>query len=107
MIDKEFFRRYFNVPNEPRCAQPDRQGAGSGFIYEADGYILTNHHVIAEADEIIVRMADRREFEAELIGSDESSDIAVLKIEAKGDLPFLRLGESDSLKAGEWVAEIG
>ncbi len=103
----EFFRRYFNVPNDPRGRQPDRNGAGSGFIYEADGYILTNHHVIADADEIIVRLADRREFEAELIGSDESSDIAVLKIEAKKDLPFLHLGESDSLKAGQWVAAIG
>ncbi len=82
-------------------------GAGSGFIYAADGYILTNHHVIADADEIIVRLADRREFEAELIGSDEASDIAVLKITAKDDLPYLELGESDSLRAGQWVAAIG
>ncbi len=103
----EFFRRYFDVPDDRRFGQPDRMGAGSGFIYAADGYILTNHHVIADADEIIVRMADRREFVAELIGSDESSDIAVLKINAKGDLPFLKLGESDSLRAGEWVAAIG
>ncbi len=88
----EFFRRYFNVPNDPQFSEPDRQGTGSGFIYDPEGYILTNHHVVADADEIIVRMADRREFEAELIGSDESSDIAVLKIKAKGDLPFLKLG---------------
>ncbi len=103
----EFFRRYFNVPNEPRGGQPDRMGAGSGFIYSADGYVMTNHHVIAEADEIIIRLADRREFEAELIGSDESSDIAVLKIKADDALPFLELGESESVKAGEWVAAIG
>jgi len=103
----EFFRRYFDVPNDPRRGEPDRTGAGSGFIYEENGYILTNHHVIAEADEIIVRLADRREFEAELIGSDEASDIAVLKIEADEALPFLQLGESESLKAGEWVAAIG
>lgn len=103
----EFFRRYFDVPNDRRRGEPDRTGAGSGFIYESNGYILTNHHVIAEADEIIVRMADRREFEAELVGSDEPSDIAVLKIEADEDLPFLHLGESDSLKAGQWVAAIG
>jgi serine protease Do len=103
----EFFRRYFNVPNDPRGAQPDRTGAGSGFIYSADGYILTNHHVIADADEIIIRMADRREFDAELIGSDESSDIAVLKIKADKDLPYLLLAESESVKAGEWVAAIG
>ena len=79
----EFFRRYFNVPGNPGGGEPDRMGAGSGFIYEKDGYILTNHHVVAEADEIIIRMADRREFEAELIGSDEASDIAVLKINVK------------------------
>jgi len=103
----EFFKRYFNVPEGRGNGQPDRSGTGSGFIYEADGYILTNHHVIEDADEIIVRMADRREFEAELIGSDESSDIAVLKIEADGALPFLHLGESESLRPGEWVAAIG
>ena len=103
----EFFRRYFDVPNDPRYRRPDRMGAGSGFIYTADGYILTNHHVIEDADEIIIRMADRREFEAELIGSDEASDIAVLKIESDDTLPFLRLGESESVKAGEWVAAIG
>jgi len=103
----DFFKRYFNVPNDPRFGQPDRMGAGSGFIYTAEGYILTNHHVIADADEIIIRMADRREFEAELIGSDESSDIAVLKITADEDLPYLQLGESESVQAGEWVAAIG
>ncbi|HEY5777013.1 MAG TPA: DegQ family serine endoprotease [Xanthomonadales bacterium] len=103
----EFFRRYFNVPNDPQYGEPDRMGTGSGFIYEADGYILTNHHVVADADEIIVRMADRREFEAELIGSDESSDIAVLKIKADGDLPFLHIGDSQIVKAGQWVAAIG
>jgi serine protease Do len=103
----DFFKRYFYVPVGPRSRQPDRAGVGSGFIYTADGYILTNHHVIADADEIIVRMADRHEFEAELIGSDEASDIAVLKITAEKGLPFLRLGESDTLKVGEWVAAIG
>ena len=103
----EFFRRYFDVPNDPRFGQPDRMGAGSGFIYASDGYILTNHHVIDGADEIIIRMADRREFEAELVGSDEASDIAVLKINADEELPYLVLGESETLKAGQWVAAIG
>ena len=103
----EFFRRYFNVPGDPRGPQPDRTGAGSGFIYSEDGYVMTNHHVIEDADEIIIRMADRREFEAELVGSDEASDIAVLKIKAKEPLPFLHLGESESVKAGQWVAAIG
>jgi serine protease Do len=103
----DIFKRYFNVPDNPRGGEPDRMGAGSGFIYSEDGYILTNHHVIADADEIIVRMADQRGFVAELIGSDESSDIAVLKIKADEGLPFLKLGESESLKAGEWVVAIG
>jgi serine protease Do len=102
----EFFRRYFDIPENPG-AQPDRQGAGSGFIYTDDGYVLTNHHVIEDADEIIVRMADRREFEATLVGSDEASDIAVLKIESEDPFPYLKLGESESLKAGQWVAAIG
>jgi len=103
----EFFRRYFNVPNNPQYGEPDRMGTGSGFIYDPEGYILTNHHVIEDADEIIVRLADRREFEAELIGSDETSDIAVLKIKADGDLPYLKLGNSDTVKPGQWVMAIG
>ncbi len=102
----EFFRRFFDVPGMPNAPEPDRQGAGSGFIVEDDGYIITNHHVIENADEIIVRMADRREFEAELIGSDPLSDIALLKIDAK-NLPTLKLGDSKVLKPGEWVVAIG
>ena len=76
----EFFRRFFDVPGNPGGpgnGRPDRRGAGSGFIFESDGYIITNHHVVEGADQIIVRMADRREFEAELIGSDPLSDIAL------------------------------
>jgi serine protease Do len=102
----EFFRRFFDDPSDPRFGRPDRVGAGSGFIIEDDGYIVTNHHVIEDADQIIVRLADRREYEAELIGSDELSDIALLKIDA-GDLPTLDLGDSRKLKPGEWVAAIG
>ena len=102
----EFFRRYFNVPDN-QYGEPDRTGAGSGFIYDSEGYILTNHHVVEDADEIIIRMADRHEYEAEIIGSDEASDIAVLKINADEDLPYLKLGESESVKAGQWVAAIG
>jgi len=102
----EFFRRFFDVPGNPGYGTPDRQGAGSGFIIEADGYIMTNHHVVEGADEIIVRLADRREFEAELIGSDPLSDVALLKIDAN-DLPTLKLGDSDVLRPGEWVVAIG
>lgn len=102
----EMFRRFFDVPGNPNFDEPDRRGAGSGFIFESDGYIITNHHVVEDADEIIVRLADRREFEATLVGSDAMSDIALLKVDAT-DLPTLSLGESASLKAGEWVAAIG
>ncbi len=98
----EYFRRFFDGPNVPR----DRRGAGSGFIIDSNGYVVTNHHVVDGADQIIVRMADRREFEAELVGSDEQSDIALLKIDAT-DLPKLEFGEASSLRQGEWVMAIG
>ena len=102
----EFFRRFFDVPGMPERGQQPRQGAGSGFIIESDGYIVTNHHVVEGADEIIVRMADRREFKAEVVGSDPLSDIALLKVEAE-DLPTLEFGDSEALKPGEWVVAIG
>lgn len=99
----EYFRRFFEGPNDvPR----DRRGAGSGFIIDADGHIVTNHHVVDGADQIIVRLADRREYEAELIGSDEQSDIALLKIEAD-DLTAVSFGNSSELEQGEWVMAIG
>lgn len=106
----EFFRRFFDVPGHPgqgpNNGSPDRRGAGSGFIFESDGYIITNHHVVDGADQIIVRLADRREFEAELIGSDPLSDVALLKIDAK-NLPTLEIGDSEVLRPGEWVVAIG
>jgi serine protease Do len=98
----EYFRRFFEGPNVPR----DRQGAGSGFIIDSSGYVVTNHHVIDGADQIIVRMADRREFEAELVGSDAQSDIALLKVDAV-NLPTLEFGNSRELEQGEWVMAIG
>lgn len=103
----ELFRRFFEPFGEgmPR-GRPDQRGGGSGFIVGADGLILTNHHVIEEADEIIVRLADRREFVAELVGSDAETDIAVLRIEAEG-LPTLSYGDSTALRVGEWVIAIG
>lgn len=84
----------------------DSQSLGSGFVFSADGYILTNHHVIAGADEVIVRFANREEYEARIIGSDKASDIALLKIDAE-NLPVLKFGDSDDLKVGEWVLAIG
>ena len=101
----EFFRRFFGPDGNPG-AQPDRRGLGSGFIFESDGYIITNHHVVDGADQIIVRLADRREFEAELIGSDQQSDIALLKIDAT-QLPTVSLGHTQDLKQGAWVVAIG
>lgn len=102
-----FLRRYFGIPGDPGGDEPDQQGTGSGFIYTADGYVMTNHHVIEGADQIIVRLADRREFEAELVGSDDASDIAVLKIKHDEKFPYLVLGDSETLRAGQWVAAIG
>jgi len=84
----------------------EKSSLGSGFIVSSDGYILTNNHVIRDADEIIVRLSDRRELEAKLIGADERSDLAVLKVEASG-LPAVELGDSDDLEVGEWVLAIG
>lgn len=103
----EMFRRFFEPFGEgmPR-GRPDQRGGGSGFIVREDGLILTNHHVIEDADEIIVRLADRREFVAELVGSDAETDIAVLRIEAEA-LPTLAYGESSALRVGEWVIAIG
>ncbi len=85
---------------------PDTSSLGSGFVFSKDGYIITNHHVIANADEIVVRLSDRREFTATVIGSDPRSDIALIKIEAS-DLPVLPIGSAEKLKVGEWVLAIG
>jgi len=84
----------------------ERQSLGSGFVISDDGYVLTNAHVVDEADEILVRLNDRRELPAELVGSDSQTDVALLKVDAN-ELPTLELGDSDDLKVGEWVAAIG
>lgn len=86
--------------------QREAQSLGSGFIISADGFILTNNHVIDGADEILVRLSDRSEMKAKLIGTDPRTDVAVLKIDGK-DLPTVKLGNSDKLKVGEWVLAIG
>jgi len=79
---------------------------GSGFIISPDGYVLTNHHVVADADEVTVKLTDRREFKAKVIGSDEQYDVALLKIDGN-NLPTVRIGDSNSLKPGQWVVAIG
>ena len=99
----EFFRRFFG---EGERQEFNTQSLGSGFIISEDGYVITNNHVIKDADEVIVRLTDRREFKAKIVGADERSDIALLKIEAKG-LPTVRLGTDYRLKVGEWVLAIG
>ncbi|MCZ6882417.1 MAG: DegQ family serine endoprotease [Gammaproteobacteria bacterium] len=100
----DLLEKFFNHENPERRRYA--QSLGSGFVISADGYILTNHHVIAGADEVIVRFSNREEYVASIIGSDEASDIAVLKIDAEG-LPVLKFGDSDNLKVGEWVLAIG
>jgi len=103
---EEFFRR-FGLPS-PRGngESPQRQGEGSGFIVSNDGYILTNAHVVADADEVTVRMTDRREYSAKVIGVDKRTDVAVIKIEGK-NLPVVKLGDPSKLRPGEWVLAIG
>ncbi len=108
----EIFRHFFGdrFPAPPGGQAPgrpqERQSLGSGFIISDDGYILTNAHVVDGADEILVRLNDRRELAAELVGSDERTDVALLKVDADA-LPTLKLGDSDVLRVGEWVAAIG
>ena len=105
----EFFERFFG--QQPRPSMPRENtrpvvSTGSGFIISNDGYLLTNNHVVEDADEITVSLGDRREYKAEVIGADERSDVALLKIDAN-DLPILEIGESKKLKVGEWVVAIG
>ena len=105
----EFLKKFFGdkgFDNPEKRIPRKSQSMGSGFIYSADGYIITNHHVIADADQIIVKLNDKRELDAKLIGSDPSSDIALLKIKAKNLKP-VKVGNSENLKVGQWVLAIG
>ncbi len=102
----DFFGRFFEgMPEMPRDHQT--QGAGSGVIISQDGYILTNNHVVEGAREVTVTLADKNEYKAEIVGRDPKTDLAVLKIDAKKDLPAAGLGDSESLKVGDWVVAIG
>ena len=97
---EEFMRRFFGEQGE--MPQLPSESLGSGFIISADGYVLTNHHVVRNADEIIVRLGDRNELPATLVGSDERSDIALLKVTPKnGALPTVKIGDPARLKVGE------
>ena len=111
---EEFFRR-FGIPMPgrpgPRSGprgddEPQQRGVGSGFILSADGFIMTNAHVVDGADEVLVTLTDKREFKARIIGADKRTDVAVVKIDASG-LPFVKIGDVNRLKVGEWVMAIG
>ena len=113
----EFLRRFgMPAPNQrrggPRGGEnnnddaPQRRGVGSGFVLSADGYVMTNAHVVQDADEVFVTLTDKREFKAKLVGADRRTDVAVLKIEATG-LPAVKIGDVSRLKVGEWVMAIG
>ncbi|PAV27187.1 serine protease Do [Tamilnaduibacter salinus] len=108
----DFFRRFFEGPNGPpgggngHGGQTPLSSMGSGFIVSHDGYVLTNNHVVENADEIIVRLSDRREMKAKVVGTDPRSDLAVLKVDGE-DLPVVELGDSGQLQQGQWVFAIG
>ena len=101
---RDFFGRNFGPQRRPEFKQP---GQGSGFIIDKSGYIVTNNHVVEGADTIKVVLKDEKEYDAEIVGRDPVTDIALIKVEAKGDLPAVPMGSSDNLKVGEWVAAIG
>ncbi len=110
----EWFRRFFEEHQDGNDSGGgagddfplDPQSLGSGFVLWADGYILTNFHVVRDAREVVVRLLDRRQFTAQVVGSDEASDLALLKIDAS-DLPVVKLGDSGKLRPGQWVLAIG
>jgi serine protease Do len=102
----DFFGRFFDAPEMPENFR--QRGLGSGVIIDAEGYILTNHHVVARADKIQVKLQDDpKSYDAKVIGSDEETDLAVIKIEASRPLPYAKLGNSDGLNVGDWVLAIG
>ena len=112
---EEFFRRFgIPMPNRPDRRggnprgdeEPQQRGVGSGFILSADGFIMTNAHVVEGADEVIVTLTDKRELKARIIGADQRTDVAVVKVDAAG-LPFVKIGDVNRLKVGEWVMAIG
>ena len=119
---QEFFRRFFGQPpggSTPPGSRPDprnprqgpeeeqQRGVGSGFIFTADGYVMTNAHVVEGADEVYVTLTDKREFKAKIIGTDKRTDVAVVKIDVSGGLPYVKIGDVSKLRVGEWVMAIG
>ena len=101
---KDFFERFFGEEAPRQFKQPS---VGSGFIIDKEGHVVTNNHVIENADQIRVKLDDENEFDAEVVGRDPNTDIALLKVKADKDLPFIKLGDSTKLKIGQWVVAIG
>lgn len=104
LFGDEFFERFFDMPRDREFKQ---QALGSGVLVDEDGYILTNNHVVERAEEIEVRLQDERTYEAEIVGTDPRSDLAVIKIDTDEDLPTVPIGNSDEIEVGEWVLAIG
>jgi len=106
---QEFFRRFIprQQPGPQQGPRPESRSLGSGFIISADGYVLTNAHVIEGADEVTVKLTDKREYKARVIGADKRTDVALIKIEPSGALPAVKFGDPARLKVGEWVVAIG
>jgi serine protease Do len=102
-----FFQRFFNVPNMPRKFKREVKGLGTGMIIDAQGHILTNHHVAGGATKLDVLLSDGQQYPAKLVGTDPKTDLAVIKIAAKGSLPHVNFGDSDKVEVGEWVVAIG
>src|SRR5205807_5747554 len=103
---RQFFKDMPGSPDGPRSPRGGGVASGSGFIVSADGYILTNNHVVDGASEVRVRLLDRREFKAKVVGRDPNTDVAVVKIDASG-LTAAPLGDSEAARVGEWVLAVG
>lgn len=99
--------QHFGIPQEIQPQEQDVVSLGSGFIIGADGYIITNNHVVDDAEEISVTLPDHSKYKAKIIGRDKKTDLALLKVDAKKDLPFVTLGDSDAMRVGDWVIAIG
>lgn len=102
----DMFEEFFGMPQQRRSEPRQAQASGSGVLISADGYVVTNNHVVEDADKIEVKLTDNRSFEAKVIGKDPNTDLALLKITGK-DLPFVKLGNSDNVQIGEWVLAVG
>jgi serine protease Do len=105
--DDPFFQYFFNAPGFRRKAKKEYRGLGTGVIMDPKGHILTNHHLVAGAEEIGVLLADGTSHKAELVGAEPKTDLAVIRIKTEGDLPYVRFGDSDAVEVGHWVVAIG